>query len=139
MISHVNIIASSIEEEVIQSVARQLWFGDDKAQATDLPSPLSQSDLLQHLTPLHRDRLHRLLARALLYCGRYDDTQVLASISHPSYYIITIPMIHVVGSDLPLGHTPGPSGSPMVPCTRLAILFHWASSNSKWQDSNLAR
>jgi len=47
-------------------------------------------------------------------------------------------MNNVTGSDLPIGHSPG---SKSLPCSRLAILFHWASSNSsKWQhDSNMSR
>ena len=35
-----------------------------------LPAQFSLSQLLTYLTPLHRDRLERLLASCLLYCSR---------------------------------------------------------------------
>ena len=40
---------------------------------------VGQAELLRLLTPLHRDRLHRTLARALLYSGGYEDTRVVTS------------------------------------------------------------
>ena len=36
----------------------------------DLPGQFNLSQLLTYLTPLHRDRLERLLASCLLYCSR---------------------------------------------------------------------
>ena len=68
--------------------------------------------------------------------GSYSDTQVFGSTLHPSYYTIVISMSHVAGADLPLGHTP----SEGVACHKLAILFHWASSNTnKWHQDNVKR
>ena len=54
-----------------------------------------------------------------------------SSAHHPSYHVLLISMAHLVGSDLPIGQTY--SG---IPCYRLAILFHWASSstNNKWEE-----
>ena len=61
---------TATEEEVIRNVARNLWYGDRHSQNLCLPSPLTQGDLLQQLTPLNQDRIDRLLARALLYSGK---------------------------------------------------------------------
>ena len=61
---------TSTEEDVIRNVARRLWFGDNQSQNLCLPSPLTQANLIQQMTPLNQDRIHRLLARALLYSGQ---------------------------------------------------------------------
>ena len=60
---------TATEEEVIKNVAKNLWNGDRHSQNLCLPSPLTQGDLLQQMTPLNQDRIDRLLARALLYSG----------------------------------------------------------------------
>lgn len=39
----------------------------------DLPGQFTLSQLLTFLTPLHRERLERLLASCLLYCSRCPD------------------------------------------------------------------
>ena len=92
---------------------------------------ISQVSLLGQMAALYQDRLHRLLSRGLLYSGHYPDTRVYSSAHHPSYHVLLISMAHLVGSDLPIGQTYGGQ-----PCYRLAILFHWASSNTnnKWED-----
>jgi len=131
---------STTEEEVIREVSARLW----SAEETDLglASPLSQGALLQLLTPHNRDRVHRLVARALLYSSVSPDTRVYASLARPEYHAIIISMERVAGlagADLPLGHTPQPGG---VACSRLAILFHWAQpsqpapATSKWRADN---
>ena len=78
--------------------------------------------LLEFLTPLHQERLPRILATSLLYCGRYEDTQVAVSSSDPSCRMLLVSLSNFPGSDPPAGHTP--CGQP---CPRLAILYHWAN------------
>ena len=39
----------------------------------DLPDKFTLSQLLTFLTPLHRERMERLLASCLLYCSRCHD------------------------------------------------------------------
>ena len=48
--------------------------------------------------------------------------KLYSSAHHPSSYILLISLSNFPGSDLPIGQTP--SGRS---CSRLAILFHWAS------------
>ena len=123
--------SSSIEENVIRSTTDKLWQGVYQ----DLPSPLSQNNLLLSMTPLNQERIHRLLARALLYCGSFEDTKVYSSTLHPSYYTIIINMEHIPGTELPLGRLDDGTA-----CSRLAILFHWASNNtSKWHQENVKK
>merc|ERR1712071_532331 len=60
----------------------------------------SLAPLLELLSPLHRDRLPRILATALLYCGRYPDTAVVAlPASHPTTRLLLL----TPGRALPLG------------------------------------
>ena len=66
------LIPSNSEEEFIRQSTNHLW-GED----LHVKSPFSLEQLLVLLTPLHQDRLPRILAKALLYCGRYQDTKVL--------------------------------------------------------------
>ena len=66
-----------MEEKVVRDLCGRLWASDDADLG--LESPLGQAELLRLLTPLHRDRLHRTLARALLYSGGYEDTRVVTS------------------------------------------------------------
>ena len=68
---------SEVEEEVVRDLCCRLWASEDADLGLD--SPLGQAELLRLLTPLHRDRLHRTLARALLYSGGYEDTRVVTS------------------------------------------------------------
>eukprot|EP00090_Calanus_glacialis_P007019 TRINITY_DN15480_c0_g1_i2.p1 TRINITY_DN15480_c0_g1~~TRINITY_DN15480_c0_g1_i2.p1 ORF type:complete len:234 (-),score=80.75 TRINITY_DN15480_c0_g1_i2:136-837(-) len=108
---------SPSEDEFIRLSTSQLW-GEDLLT----PSPFNLGHLLGLMTPLHQDRLPRILAKALLFCGRYNDTKLFSSQSHPNSHILLISLSNFPGSDLPLGRTPcGRS------CSRLAILYHWAS------------
>ena len=119
---------SDMEEEVVRELCGRLWEAEAELI---LASPLGQAALLGLLTPHHRERLHRTLARALLYCGSYEDTRVIGSTGRPGHFAIIIPMAGVPGADLPLGHTPGGGA-----CSRLVILFHWSQANenpTKWQ------
>ena len=54
------------EAAFIRASLGQAWGG----LPPDLPGQFSLSQLLTYLTPLHRDRLERLLASCLLYCSR---------------------------------------------------------------------
>ena len=65
------LLPSSAEEQLIRLSTSHLW-GEDLS----VRSPFSLEQLLELLTPLHQDRLPRILARALLYCGQYQDTKV---------------------------------------------------------------
>lgn len=124
---------SEVEEEVVRDLCCRLWASEDADLGLD--SPLGQAELLRLLTPLHRDRLHRTLARALLYSGGYEDTRVVTSTQRPGHYAIIISMAGIPGSDLPLGHTPEGGA-----CSRLVILFHWsqASENpTKWRQDKV--
>ena len=66
-----------MEEEVVRDLCCRLWASDEADLG--LVSPLGQAALLRLLTPLHRDRLPRTLARALLYSGGAEDTRVVTS------------------------------------------------------------
>ena len=57
------LLPSSAEEQLIRLSTSHLW-GEDLS----VRSPFSLEQLLELLTPLHQDRLPRILARALLYC-----------------------------------------------------------------------
>ena len=74
---------SSEEEEVLRCALSQLWCGGSGES-------LSQESLLAQLSELHQDRIHRLLSRALLYCGQYPDTRVYSSHCKPSYHLLII-------------------------------------------------
>ena len=63
------------EDEFIRLSTSQLWGEDLLTQ-----SPFSLGALLVLLSPLYQDRLPRILARAMLFCGRYQDTKVVRSI-----------------------------------------------------------
>merc|ERR1711915_211966 len=109
---------SSSEEKFIQHSTGLLWNEDVSFQ-----SPIRLDSLLGQMTPLHQTRLPRLLARALLFCARYQDTQLLASNTFSGYHIMLVSLSNLPGSDLPLGQPP--LGKP---CSRLAVLFHWADT-----------
>eukprot|EP00092_Neocalanus_flemingeri_P010917 GFUD01011760.1.p1 GENE.GFUD01011760.1~~GFUD01011760.1.p1 ORF type:complete len:225 (+),score=42.79 GFUD01011760.1:174-848(+) len=108
---------SPAEEASIRLATDNLW-----ENKLDVESPLNLGHLLEFLTPLHQERLPRILATSLLYCGRYEDTQVAVSSKDPSCRMLLVSLSNFPGSDPPAGHTP--SGQP---CPRLAILYHWAS------------
>eukprot|EP00092_Neocalanus_flemingeri_P020889 GFUD01022631.1.p1 GENE.GFUD01022631.1~~GFUD01022631.1.p1 ORF type:complete len:239 (-),score=69.45 GFUD01022631.1:58-774(-) len=111
---------SLAEETFIRLSASHLW-------GEELPteSPFNLGHLLGLMTPLHQERLPRILAKALLFCSRYEDTKLYSSESLPNSHILLISLSNFPGSDLPLGYTP--SGRS---CSRLAILYQWASPES---------
>jgi len=84
-------------------------------------SPFNLGHLLGLMTPLHQERLPRILAKALLFCSRYADTKLYSSETLPTSHILLISLSNLPGCDLPLGWTP--SGRS---CSRLAILYNWA-------------
>ena len=108
---------SQAEEASILLATENLW-----GKKLDIESPLNLGHLLEFLTPLHQERLPRILATSLLYCGRYEDTKVAVSSNDPSCRMLLVSLSNFPGSDPPAGHTP--CGQP---CPRLAILYHWAS------------
>ena len=117
---------SSPEEEFLRTALGRLWSRSSDSEE----SLLSQGSLLAQLSAIHQERFHRLLSRALLYCGQYPNTRVYSSATNSSYHLLIISMDKLIGSDLPIGHTF--SGQP---CYRLAILFHWTSGyNNKWTE-----
>ena len=103
----------------IKLATDNLW-----GQQLDIETSFNLGHLLEFLTPLHQERLPRILATSLLYCGRYEDTQVAVSSSDPSCRMVLVSLSNLPGSDLPVGHTP--CGDP---CNSLAILYHWAANN----------
>ena len=68
---------------MLRCALSQLWCGGSGES-------LSQESLLAQLSELHQDRIHRLLSRALLYCGQYPDTRVYSSHCRPSYHLLII-------------------------------------------------
>jgi len=88
------------------------------------PSP-SLASLLSLLTPLHSERLPRILASSLLYCSRYPETEVSTLPQYgedsPDTRVILLSMANFPGTDPPIGRTP--LGRE---CHRLAVLYHWA-------------
>jgi hypothetical protein len=89
----------------------------------EIESSFNLGHLLEFLSPLHQERLPRILATSLLYCGRYEDTQVAVSSSDSTCRMLLVSLSNFPGSDPPAGHTP--CGKP---CPRLAILYHWANT-----------
>merc|ERR1712055_278908 len=105
---------SSAEDAFIRLSTTPLW-------GEQLPSmsPINLGHLLEFMTPLHRERLPRILANALLYCSRYKDTKLYYSESFPNSQILLVSLSNFPMSDLPLGQT-----STGLSCSRLAILYH---------------
>ena len=103
---------SPSEDEFIRLSTSQLW-GEDLLT----PSPFNLGHLLGLMTPLHQDRLPRILAKALLFCGRYNDTKVWAS-------CCTIRQTHhTCFSSSPHKATPTPTSFSSHSQTSLAQIF----------------
>jgi hypothetical protein len=63
-----------------------------------------------------------ILATALLYCGRYEDTVILQSAAHDTHRLIIIDLSHYAGIELPIGHLPAPDDD-VAACARIGILY----------------
>merc|ERR1711936_162775 len=93
-------------------------------------SPFNLGHLLELMSPLHRERLPRILAKALLFCSRYKDTKLYSSHSFPNSHILLVSLSNCPGSNLPLGQT-----DAGFSCSRLAILFHWGRTGNSPLDT----
>ena len=106
---------SDAEASFIKSCLKSTW-----KTVPDLPVQFNLSHLLKLLSPLHRDRIERILASCLLYSSRYEDTKVMMSEEHPGLRMMMINLRNIPGSDPPIGKT-----SSGEDCCQLAILYHW--------------
>ena len=118
-----NIYFSDPESSFIKSCVRSSW-----KSVPDLPVQFNLSNLLKLLSPLHRDRIERILASCLLYSSRYEDTKIMISQEHQGMRMMVINLRNIPGSDPPIGKT-----SSGEECCHLAILYHWTCPRT---DSN---
>jgi len=119
-------VESSFTERDSSSLAfasLQLWGEKGKGSYPGL------APLLNLFKPLHRERLPRILASSLLYCGRHPDTAMVAlPPTHPNTRLLLLNMNNFPGADPPIGLTPGGKS-----CSRLAVLYHWAPNGQQEQ------
>ena len=76
---------SDPEASFIKSCVKSTW-----KTVPDLPVQFNLSHLLKLLSPLHRDRIERILASCLLYSSRYEDTKVMMSEEHQGLRMMMI-------------------------------------------------
>ena len=117
-----------LQDASVQLATSQLW-----GEAP--PSLPSLAPLLALLSPLHRERLPRTLASCLLYCGQQSDTVVAAL--PPGRLDTRLLLLHMSsfpGTAPPIGRTPGGR-----PCSRLAVLYHWAQPETDRQQQVVVR
>ena len=87
-------VFSPAEEISIKLVTENLW---GKSLQVGSGSSFNLSHLLEFLTPLHQERLPRILATSLLYCGRFDDTQVAVAAQDPSFRVLLVSLNNFPG------------------------------------------
>jgi len=111
------------QEKALHFCLSSLW--DEPLE--DLASYTPQAARVGLLFPQQRERLPHLLASSLLYSGRHTDTRmVFLPPAHPEIRLLLINMANFSGADPPIGRTPRG-----LPCSRLAVLYHWAGTGSE--------
>ncbi|XP_023341899.1 uncharacterized protein LOC111711711 isoform X2 [Eurytemora carolleeae] len=118
---------SELDKSALNWTISKIW-------EEEMPTDLDTEYLLSLLFPLHRERLPRLLASSLLYCGRYEDTVILECENQPTTKILIISMVNLPNSDPPIALTPGGRL-----CSRLAILYRWNSQQQPPPQSTTRR
>ena len=90
---------------------------------------------------LFPNKFQGIVSTCLLYCSRYEDTEVYQNPADPRHRILVINLRHFPYIEFPFGEIPtGTSSEKRIPCKRLAIVYvkisqsasrHTASNKSK--------
>lgn len=130
------------EIDVLKWALLWLWGEKDYCHILDVEEKYKQNTFTHLLTTYNRQNLARILANCLLFCGRYEDTEILQNPKDHSQRILLVNLRNLPHMSLPLAEI----GPTKRPCHRIAMIYrkrdagkHSAAAHSSSRPRSLTR